>query len=64
VRLEIFTQRGELVRSLANETLSAGSHNYLWNGRDERGAAVASGFYLVRFMSDNLTRTWKISLLK
>ena len=50
-RLDIFTVDGRLVRTLVAEALAAGPHQRLWNGRDERGRAVASGPYFFRFQA-------------
>jgi hypothetical protein len=38
---------GRLVRTLARGLLPADAHSWVWDGRDDRGAAVASGVYLV-----------------
>lgn len=48
VRLEIFDARGRLVGRLVDETLTAGRHTTVWDGRDRRGAAMASGVYFSR----------------
>jgi hypothetical protein len=50
-RLAIHDVRGRLVRVLADENFSAGTHARLWDGRDAAGRAVASGVYLTRIES-------------
>jgi hypothetical protein len=42
VGIRIFDARGRLVRRLGQK-LAAGDHQILWDGRDDRGQAVASG---------------------
>lgn len=49
VWLRVFTASGAHVRTLvAGETLAAGRHERIWDGRDDRGRALASGVYWVR----------------
>lgn len=64
VSLTVHDVRGRLVRTITNGARSAGSHENHWDGRDDRGAAVASGFYYVRFESNGEVRTSPIVLLK
>jgi hypothetical protein len=46
VHLDIYSVSGERVRALFSGTLNPGPHEFLWNGRDDRGAAVAAGVYI------------------
>jgi hypothetical protein len=48
VRLSIFDPAGRMVRALVESRQSAGVHTVSWNGRNERGEAVAAGVYLCR----------------
>jgi len=48
VNLQVFDVQGQLVRTLAQTTQSAGRHTIQWNGRNELGQAVASGTYFYR----------------
>ena len=45
-RLFIVDVRGRRVRELRNELLDAGVYSAKWDGRDDRGASVASGMYV------------------
>jgi hypothetical protein len=45
VRLRIFDAAGRLVRRLEAGNLPAGVHQRLWDGKDDRRAAVGSGIY-------------------
>ena len=47
LRLEVFDMRGRRVRTLEEGRWSEGSHRVVWDGRDDRGRAVASGVYLI-----------------
>ena len=51
VRLEVFDAAGRRVRTLHQGQLTAGVHDFSWNGRDSRGQSVPSGVYMAR-MSD------------
>ena len=64
VRLTVHDVRGRLVRTVVDRAQTAGSHDAHWDGRDDRGASVASGFYYVRFESNGDVRTSPIVLLR
>jgi hypothetical protein len=52
VHLDVFDLRGRRVRRLlAGAILTAGRHEMSWDGRNGRGAPVASGVYLIRAAS-------------
>jgi hypothetical protein len=51
-RLGIYDPTGRLVRTLRAETLGAGEHSAIWDGRDARGRKVASGVYIGRLTTD------------
>jgi photosystem II stability/assembly factor-like uncharacterized protein len=52
VRLQVFDVRGRLVRTLVDGARLAGAHEVTWDGRDDRGAGVASGVYLYQLQTD------------
>lgn len=64
VQLDVFDILGRRVTTLADGELEAGVHRVIWDGRDEEGAAVASGIYFYRLRSDKFTQTRKMLLLK
>ena len=47
-RVAVHDVAGRLVRLLVDESLPAGSHEALWDGRDASGREVGSGTYLAR----------------
>ncbi|MBN1825983.1 MAG: alpha amylase C-terminal domain-containing protein [Candidatus Eisenbacteria bacterium] len=64
-RVRVFDISGRAVRTLADRDFDAGEHALPWNGRDDRGNAVASGVYLVRMdAGDRMSDTAKIVLLR
>ncbi len=64
VRLTIHDLRGRLVRSLVNEEIQPGAHEATWNGRDDAGALVASGRYLVRIDAGAQQATTCLTLIR
>lgn len=64
VRLEVFDPRGRLVRTLVDGRLPAGAHAAAWDGRDDRGAAAASGTYLFRLVAGDVVQQRKMVLVR
>lgn len=64
VRIEVFNIRGNRVRTLLNEQLNKGSHQIVWNGKDESGSYVSSGVYLYRLRTSSFDDTKKMILMK
>jgi len=64
VQLKVYNARGQLVRTLADETLSAGERRIEWDGFDDDGKACASGVYLCRLQAASESRVTRAVLLK
>ena len=64
VRLDVYSLDGRLVRTLVDGPVSAGPHNEVWNGRDDRGFNVASGAYLYRMTAGTQVEIRRMVLLK
>jgi hypothetical protein len=64
VRLEVYTVRGELVRTLVDAVESPGHKRVTWDGRDQRGRRVASGVYAYRLQAGDATQTRTMVLVK
>lgn len=65
VSLRIHDVSGRLVRTVVDDLiLEPGQHKTFWNGRNDRGAAVAAGIYFTRLRWDNETRTGRLTLIK
>lgn len=62
--LKIYNTKGELIKTLVNSELSAGYHNYIWNGTNLINQNVASGIYYYRLKAGDQTETRKAILLK
>ncbi|MDD5407248.1 MAG: PKD domain-containing protein [Candidatus Cloacimonas acidaminovorans] len=64
VTLEIYNLKGQLVKRLVSENKPSGAHKAVWNGSDQQGREVASGFYFYRLKTKDNQLTRKILLMK
>jgi hypothetical protein len=64
VDLRVFDVRGARVRALVSERLGPGTHGTTWDGRDDRGARVASGVYYVQLEVAGKVRLQKVVLVR
>lgn len=64
VSIQIFNQKGQLVRTLVNTTLPSGEHQITWNGLDDASSPVSSGVYFYRMRSGKFSSTRKMVMLK
>ncbi len=64
VVVDVYNALGQKVRTLVDQTQTAGKYRVMWDGTDSRGHSVASGVYLYRVSVDGSTTTKKMLLLK
>jgi hypothetical protein len=65
VQLDVFDSRGRLVRSLLQQPrMAAGIYHSVWDGRDQRGRAVASGVYHTRLVVNGRHLTQRMTLVR
>jgi len=64
VRLNVYNIRGQLVRTLVNETINEGSYKIEWDGKDNNGRYTASGVYFYRIQAGEFSQTRKMVILK
>jgi peptidase C25-like protein/VCBS repeat protein/flagellar hook capping protein FlgD/fibronectin type III domain protein len=64
VRLRVYDVSGRLVATLLSRRLDPGYHEVRWNGRGDRGEALASGVYFYRAEIGRERLTRKMALLK
>jgi len=64
VELRVFDASGRLVRTLANGTYAAGTHDVVWDGRSESGARVSPGVYFYGFSGDGHEAARKLIVLQ
>lgn len=64
VKLAVYDLTGQLVKTLVNGDMPAGSHRVVWNGKNERGNQVASGVYLYKLQANGFVAHKKLILMK
>ncbi|RMI06693.1 MAG: T9SS C-terminal target domain-containing protein [Calditrichaeota bacterium] len=65
ITLHVFDVSGRQVRKLADGQYAAGSHQVVWDGRDDNGVQVASGVYFYRLSTGSgFVATRKMVLLR
>lgn len=64
VSLTVYDLMGRRIRGLMDTGLTAGLHSVPWNGRNDSGANVASGIYLVRLIAGNDEHSLRVTLSK
>jgi len=64
-QLVIYNLKGQLVKTLVNEKLDAGTHHIIWNGNNENNKAVSSGIYYCKIkIGGKYASTKKMILMK
>jgi hypothetical protein len=63
-KVEIFDVVGRRVRVLENTVRRPGQYTLRWDRRDDRGAPVSRGLYLVRLAADGRQHTHKLVILR
>jgi hypothetical protein len=65
IRLEVVDISGRRLRQLADRTFAAGSHELIWDGRDDEGRPLPTGLYFARLIGQGeAAQTKKLLLLK
>ena len=64
VRLEVYNILGQPVRVLVDEYREAGRHRAEWDARDQGGAEVGAGVYLIRLLAPEGVETRRLLYLK
>lgn len=64
VKIEIYNTKGQLVKTLVNENKSTGEYQITWNGRDDKGKAVAGGVYHCKMQSGVYNTIHRMLLLR
>jgi hypothetical protein len=64
VSLAIYNVNGQLVRTLHDGQVAAGTHSVAWDGTDSDGSRVARGVYFCRMNADEFSATQKVVLLQ
>ncbi len=65
VELVVYNLRGQKVKTLCNETLTAGKKTFVWNGKNSDNKQTASGIYFMKLNAEGQkSKIRKIMLMK
>ncbi|MBN1997133.1 T9SS type A sorting domain-containing protein [candidate division KSB1 bacterium] len=64
VDIDIFNSVGQKIRTLVSDKMTAGSHEVVWDGRNESGQKVSSGIYFYRLKTAQFNKTKKMIMVK
>lgn len=64
VNLKVYNLSGQLVKTLVDSNLPAGTYTVTWNGTNSAEEKVASGIYFYRLSAGTYSQTRKMCLLK
>ena len=64
VKLSVFNIRGQVVKTLVNESQAPGAYLVGWDGTSDTGQRVASGVYFYRLEAGGFISTRKMVVLK
>ncbi len=64
VRINVYNLRGQLVKTLINQTQLAGFHTVSWNIKDNSREEIAAGIYLYQIVTPEFTDTKKLVVMK
>jgi len=64
VTVTVFDILGHQISEITNRLYKAGSHQILWDGKNQQGQAVASGLYIYRIEAGDFVQGKKMLLLK
>ena len=64
VEITIYDLKGNLVKTYFHGNRQTGRHQFIWEGRDQSGEKVGSGFYIYAIRFENRTLSKKMLLIK
>lgn len=64
VSIKIYNVLGQVVNTLVDESLEAGSYKVEWDGNNDNGLHAASGVYFYKIVAGDFVQTKKMMMLK
>jgi len=64
VSLSIYNIKGQHIKTIVNDLISAGKHQVIWNGYDKYEKSTPSGIYLCRLKTESKEMVRKMLLIK
>ncbi len=62
VKLQVMNLKGIVVKSLVDCEKKAGNHSVNWDKCSDKGEMISSGFYIIQFMGERYTESFKVVL--
>ncbi|HPR18605.1 MAG TPA: T9SS type A sorting domain-containing protein, partial [Candidatus Cloacimonadota bacterium] len=63
-QIKIYNIKGQKVKQLVSDQLSAGQHSIVWDGTDDNNKPVGSGIYFYKLKAGKINKTRKMLLIK
>lgn len=63
LQIEIYNIKGQMVKTVTNESFDKGNHSVVWNGVDDSGRKVSSGVYFYKLNVNGKSKAIKKCLL-
>jgi flagellar hook assembly protein FlgD len=63
-RVTIYDLRGRLVKTVVDDVKDPGYYQVHWDGRDDRGAHVASGVYIYKITAGDFSSSRKMVVVR
>ena len=63
IELSIYNIKGQKVKQLLRDQLTAGQHSVVWDGRDEKNQPVGSGIYFYQLLIDGKSKASRKMIL-
>ncbi len=60
VVIKIYSRRGQLIKTLADQVMNAGTFEAVWEGVNQKGRVVGSGVYIVHIQTDSFSEKRKL----
>lgn len=64
ISIEIFNSLGQKIRSLKSSVMNAGSHQIIWNGKNDHRKDVSSGIYYYSLKAKDYSKVRKMLLIR
>lgn len=64
VKLVVYNNRGQKIRTLVSEHKEANRYNIVWDGKDDHGQHMPSGTYMIHMLASDHDGLSRITLLK
>ncbi len=62
--ISLFDIRGKLVKTLCSEIMTAGRHELIWDGTNSNGNRMASGVYLLKMTTPDLSTSCRMMMVR